>query len=359
MTAVALRSGTMDELVMAGRQFWIAIIGCGVVAERAHLPAAKRLREAQVTLLVDTDRPRAEALARRYHIPHVAEDYTETWKRADAAIVALPHHLHAPVSIDLLHHGIHVLVEKPMAVRVSECNALIAAAEAGQAVLAVGLTRRFLYGTRWVKAALEAGVLGRIESFDVRLGSAVEAMTNWPAPSEFYFHKETCGGGTLIDLGSHVLDLLLWWLGDDVASFEYYDDCYGGVEADCQLHLTFASGVSGIVELSRTRNLRNTAILRGQQGEIEVGIHNNRISGRPPEILAFRHDGRSARRLPRQPVHEPFRLQMRDWLHAIATGTAPLVSPAEAARSVALIEACYSERRTWELPWLRPETFWA
>lgn len=124
---------------MSGAPQRIAVNGCGAVTERGHLPAAARAEKVQVTLLVDKNRSRAEDLARQYKVPHVAEDYTQIWDKADAAIVALPHYLHAPVSIELLRAGCHVLVEKPMALSSGECDQMLEAARAGNAVLAVGL----------------------------------------------------------------------------------------------------------------------------------------------------------------------------------------------------------------------------
>lgn len=238
----------------------IAIIGCGAVTEKLHLPALAALG-INPALLVDTNLRRAQNLADTFNASSVGDDYRPYVGKFDAAIIALPHYLHAPVCIDLLRHGVHVLVEKPMALTTTECDAMIAAAVEARRVLAVGLMRRFIPAAQWVKAAIDAGVLGPIELFDFQEGSEFR----WPVASGFFFRKETAGGGALADTGAHTLDLLLWWLGD-VSSFDYYDDSYGGVEANCKLHLTLASGARGVVELSRTRKLRCTAILRGRRG---------------------------------------------------------------------------------------------
>lgn len=327
----------------------IAILGCGAVTQESHLPALKMLGVAPF-LLVDKNLQRAHELAHSFGVPHVGDDYRAYIGDIDAAIVALPHYLHAPVSVDLLRQGIHVLVEKPMALTAAECTEMIHAAKHGNAVLAVGLVRRFFTATQWVKAALDAGLLGPIESFDFREG----VVFNWPVASDFFFLKETAGGGVLIDTGAHTLDLLLWWLGK-VASFEYYDDSCSGVEADCELYLRLASGGQGVVELSRTRNLRNSAILRGQRGEIEISLHSNRLIARPKEILAYKNSVMSGYRLPKQSFQELFVLQIKDWLQAIKSGKIPLVPGVEAARSIAFINACYEKRQLLELPWVRPD----
>jgi len=327
----------------------VAVIGCGAVTKRFHLPALAAL-SAKPALLVDKNIKRAQDLALAYRVLHTSDDYHSCIGEVDAAIVALPHHLHAPVCIALLRRGIHVLVEKPMALTTAECNAMIAAAEERTTVLAVDHMRRFLHAVQWVKATLDAGVLGPIESFDFRDG----LVYSWPVASDFFFRRETAGGGVLMDTGAHTLDLLLWWLGD-VASFEYYDDNYGGVEADCKLNLTLVSGARGTVELSRTRDLRNTAILRGQYGEIEISLHSNRVTADPGGILEYKAGALAGKRLPKQTIRKLFELQITDWLQAIERGQQPMVSGTEAVRSIALIEACYAQRELLELPWVRPE----
>ena len=89
--------------------------------------------------------------------------------------------------------------------------------------------------------------------------------------TDFLLRKETAGGGVLADFGVHVLDLLLIWLGD-WASIEYRDDARGGIESDCEIRLRMRSGIEGTVEISRTRNLRNTCIFEGDRATLEVGI---------------------------------------------------------------------------------------
>lgn len=328
----------------------IAVIGCGAVTAQAHLPVATRTQGVRVDLLVDRNLPRADMLARTFNVARTTEDYAATVGQADAAIVALPHALHAPACVDLLRQGIHVLVEKPMALTEAECDAMIAAAEEGGAVLAVGLMRRFLRSTRFVRHAVQSGLLGRIRRFDVREG----IVYNWPVASDFFFRKETAGGGVLIDTGAHTLDSLLWWLGD-VRSLEYFDDNYGGVEADCLLRLQMESGATGVVELSRTRKLRNTAIIEGDRASIEVDWWRIRLT---PRETGLTLDGPArAAEAPGAGIEgflDVMAASFNDWVDAIRTRRTPAVSGPEAKRSVALIEACYRQRQPLELPWVAP-----
>jgi predicted dehydrogenase len=224
-----------------------------------------------------------------------------------------------------------------------------AASETGT-VLAVGLMRRFLHSTLFASWAAQSGVLGEIESFDFREGN----VYNWPVESDFFFRSETAGGGVLFDTGAHTLDLLLWWLGD-VEHFTYRDDSYGGVEADCELQLEMVSKAKGIVELSRTRNLRNTAIIRGKRAELEIALRTNEavirsLEGGPALSGAGLLSGSQC---PIEQVFvDLFPIQIHDWVEAIRTGRLPTVPGTEGRRSVALIEACYSKRQGLELPWI-------
>src|SRR5579872_287973 len=222
----------------------VAVVGCGAVAQIHHLPAILASREVEPAVLVDADARRARSLAERSGLGKTVEvmtDYHALAGKVDAAVVALPNHLHAPVSVELLRQGISVLVEKPMAINVRECDEMIAAAAAGRATLAVGLDFRFFDSSLLVRNLLRDGLLGAIRGFDLRQG----VIPRWPFATDFLLRKETAGGGVLADFGVHVLDLLLWWLGDWTA-VDYRDDAVGGVESDCEMELTLGSGPSAI-----------------------------------------------------------------------------------------------------------------
>ena len=157
-----------------------------------------------------------------------------------------------------------------------------------------------------------------------------------------------------MDLGTHTLDQLLWWLGE-VKSFEYYDDNYGGVEADCKLELTLESGAVGTVEVSRTRDLRNTAIIRGERAELEVALVQNSVSLRFPDATASITSPVIFSQEPillNQKSADLIAAEHADFLEAIQLKRQPAIPGSEGRRSIALIEACYAERRLWKLPWV-------
>lgn len=326
----------------------VAVIGCGAVVELCYLPACRHLK-LNPAAWIDRERVRAERFAAVLG-GAVATDANQVLDSFDAAIVALPHHLHAPVGRALLQAGKHLLIEKPMATTAAACAALLDAAEASGATLAVGHVRRFMPANQWVKHALAEGRLGSLETVDVREG----AIFGWPAVSDFFWRRETAGGGVLADTGAHVLDLLLWWLGRP-ETLRYQDDAMGGVEADALATWRVPGHVTVTCELSRTRELRNTVILRGDAGSVEVGCHTGQLTASPTMLLAGECGGLRGERLPKLELHELFAAQLANWLAAIA-GDAPLhCPPHDAADAVTLIESCYAVRKPWLLPWVQPD----
>ncbi len=368
-----MRAG--DQVAASAGQLSLAIVGCGAVAANHYLPAIAASRQVRASMLIDADLSRARALAERWGVPQTGTDHREIPGRATAAVLALPNHLHAPVACELLRRGVHVLVEKPMATSTADCDAMVAATEEGNASLAVGLQFRFFDSSRWVKSVLDAGaragggggggvggLIGRLRSFDLRLG----VVSRWPFASDFFLRKETAGGGVLTDYGVHVLDLLLYWLGD-WRGLSCRHDAEGGVESDCELELTMETGVEGFVEISRSRNLRNTCIFRGERGSLEVGIWDPdppirlRQAGPDPggheqggEGLAVVGRARLGHGSTGLDFNGAFLRSLDDFAEAVRGGREPWMSGREGRRSVALIEACYAAAQPLVLPWMAP-----
>src|SRR5919201_676878 len=179
----------------------IAVVGCGAVTELGHLPAAARARGGGVGVLVDPNATRREQMARLFNVERTAGDVATCANLFDAAIVAAPHTLHAPLTVQLASLGKSILVEKPMASTAAECCAMIEAAEANRVVLAVGLMRRFLWAHRFARQVVASGTFGAVRTFDFAGGGEFW----WPIASDFFFRKETAGGGVLVDTGAHTL----------------------------------------------------------------------------------------------------------------------------------------------------------
>jgi predicted dehydrogenase len=324
----------------------VAIVGCGAVTELGHLPASRWVEGATVVALVDKNLPRARALAKTFGVPRASATTEELGDLADAAIVALPHALHCSVGTALLRRGLHVLVEKPMALTGVECEELIAEAERSGRVLAVGLMRRFASWARLIKSMIETDLLGPVQ----RLEWIDGAKFSWPAASDAPFRKDLAGGGVFIDTGAHALDAALWWFGP-VRRFDYFDDQEGGVEADCDLHLTFESGVTGRFQFSRTRDLGNCIMVRGERAVLEVEPYLSRtrlyLGGQTIRGATTPSDNPADLGEYVTLMHASF----QDWIDAIRLGREPAVTGAEARKSVELIEDCYRNRQPLHEPW--------
>jgi predicted dehydrogenase len=248
-----------------------------------------------------------------------------------------------------LNGGVHVLVEKPMALRARDCDDMIAAAAASGRLLAVGLQRRFHDSLRFAKAALDTGLLGQLTRVEIREGGAF----HWQVATDALFTRPA--GGVLADIGVHVLDLLVWWFGE-CRILSYRDDAMGGVEADCQIRVGLPGRVEAFVELSRTRELPGTALFEGPYGILEAGT---KTQSRVRLALGDRRvvlDGRPihAGAQPPESLADLCRHELEDFIGAIRQGREPLVNGSEGRKSVALIEACHAIRDTIEYPWEEP-----
>ncbi len=341
----------------------LAVIGCGGVVADRHLPALAQLGW-RPHVLVDPRTERAAALARRYRVPGVAAAAAELGAgEVEAALVATNAASHARVALPLLERAIHVFVEKPLAASREDADAMVRAAGARSVRLAVGHVRRFLFVNRWVKALLEGGALGGVTDFDVREGAnyhlptggrlaAVRAAAGTGPYSPAFWDARPAGGGVLLDLGSHALDLLLWWLGE-ARLVSYRDDSAGGVESEALLELALPNGGAGTLEVSRARTLRNTAIITGSRGRIEVALHRNAIvSADPPSLTAFELGGRSGAAMPAERLHEEmFARELADWLRAIRSGREPFVTGASAVPATAMVADAYRNRRPLRRSW--------
>ena len=250
----------------------------------------------------------------------------------DAALIATPPSHHAPCCIELARRGLHLMVEKPMAITTADAKAMADAARKAGVVLTVGHFRRLLPAVRLLRSAIDRNALGRPVGFDAEEGDAY----TWGLTTLSNLRKDQGGGGVLIDIGSHVLDLLLYFFPGPWDVLEYHDNALGGVETDCRLRLRMhgTNGpVDGQVELSRTRKLRSTLRVVCEKGTLELQTGERyRVSVIPHELRLDDPDRGQPRgfRLqaswadePETTGYEAYRTEIDDWLDAIRTGQEP------------------------------------
>jgi predicted dehydrogenase len=339
----------MPSLRPGGARLRFGVIGCGAVTERYHLPSLQASPDVELTGFADSTPARAAGLTARAGTGRAVGDYRELLGTIDAALVAVPNAWHEPVASDLLRAGVHVLVEKPMARTTAECDRMLAAAAERSAVLAVGHDFRYFPVAGFARGFFAAGLLGEIRRVDLRQS----AGGRWPYASTAVL-SPSAGGGVLLDFGVHLFDLMLWWLGA-IEPATYRDDAEGGVESESEAELRLAGGAPVHVELSRSRLMRDTLIVEGERGTVEIGVFE------PALVRLTPRGGRNLAgtapdpRFERAPLRTVFDRQLADFVQAVRTGASPLVSGSEARRAVALVEGCYARRQPLRFPWSWPE----
>lgn len=186
----------------------IGMIGAGGIAAE-HSDAIANNPDCELSAVCDIDVVRAENIA-KLHSATVFTDYKEI-KDVDAVIINLPHYLHCEVSCYFLQKGINVLVEKPMANTVEECDKMIEAAKRSGRKLAVGHVQRYFSATREVKKIIESGRFGKLCMIcEVRNTNYLSGRPEW------FLKKELAGGGILMNYGAHSLDRIFYTTGKKV-----------------------------------------------------------------------------------------------------------------------------------------------
>ncbi len=191
------------------REIRVGIIGCGGIATRKHMPALKKVKGVKLVGFCDIILSRAEDAMKAFgdEGARAYSDYKELL--ADESIevvhVCTPNRSHSFITVDALKSGKHVMCEKPMAINSAEAKKMLEARDATGMKLSVGYQNRFREDSLYMKAEAEAGTFG-----DIYYAKAT-ALRRRAVPTWGVFLNEyEQGGGPLIDIGTHALDLTLW-----------------------------------------------------------------------------------------------------------------------------------------------------
>ncbi|MFN8472403.1 MAG: Gfo/Idh/MocA family oxidoreductase [Anaerolineae bacterium] len=189
----------------------VAVIGAGFVATKGHLPALARNPDTQIVALVDVNAARAAEVARTFDIPATYSDYVVMLREVapDLVIVGTPNLYHAPVSVDALNAGAHVLCEKPMALTVADAQAMAEAARRNNRLLTIGVHNRFRPEAEFLKHIIDDGQLGRVYYAKVTLFR----RRGIPGFGSWFTNRDMAGAGALFDIGVHMVDLAVWLMG--------------------------------------------------------------------------------------------------------------------------------------------------
>ncbi|MEZ4529837.1 MAG: Gfo/Idh/MocA family oxidoreductase [Thermomicrobiales bacterium] len=191
----------------------IGVIGCGI--GKWHLEGYDTEPRAKV-LAISGLEDRCKELAIEHHVPDVYTDYRDLLARPDiqAVSIAVPNFLHVPIGLAAIAAGKHVLIEKPLARNTEEGEQLVRAAEDAGLVLGIVFNRRSRSDMQVLKRFIDRGELGEI----------YHARAYWnrrsgiPGLGSWFTSKEGAGGGPLIDLGVHVLDMALWLMDEPLVT---------------------------------------------------------------------------------------------------------------------------------------------
>ncbi|MEJ1156749.1 Gfo/Idh/MocA family protein [Prosthecomicrobium sp. N25] len=323
----------------------LALAGCGAVARLYAGPALARLAGQgvlAVSALYDPDPAAVDALKALLPGAEAVPRFDALLPKADVVLLAGPPRTRAEQGLAALAAGRAVFAEKPLAAGATAARTLVEAAEAAGVPLGVGLVRRFFPATAAVRSLLAAGAIGTVRRVTWFEGGPFA----WPVASPAYFSRSAFGGGVTEDIGTHVVDLLAWWLGP-LTLVDAADDAMGGVDANARIRL--AAGEAAIdVRLSRDWARPNRAVLEGDRGRLvwdteDIGAVALEPLDGPPGRLVL--DGAPD-------FVDAYAAQIADFAAAARAGRPPRV-PARAGLDAALlVEACRARRRLMDMGWL-------
>lgn len=347
----------------------IGIIGCGGIANNKHMPALKQLKNVEMAAFCDIIEERAEKACREYGTPDAKyyTDYKELLKDGslDIVHVCTPNRSHSFITVDALEAGKHVMCEKPMAKTYADALSMLQAAKRTGKKLTIGYQNRQNAENLYAKEVCSSGEIGEIY-YGKALAIRRRAVPTWGV----FLNEYEQGGGPLIDIGTHALDLTLWMMnnyepkmvvgntfrkladqtntanawGDwDPKEFTVEDAAFGYIVMKNGAVITLESSWA----LNYARPREASFILCGTKGGIDTveDLQVNTVKHGRQVIeqvnldaggVAF-FDGDSS---------DNSVLDMAQWIHAVDTDTDPCVLPEQALCVTRILEAIYTSAKT-------------
>ena len=343
------------------------IIGCGKVAH-LHAHALKKLSESLFTAVWDINRAKAKAFAEQYGVK-VCSSIEEMVSNSsvEAVMICVPHPLHAETANKAIQAGMHVLVEKPLASSLEDCDAMIELAEKKGVALGTVCQRRFYPPSLRVRCAINEGKIGKPIIGTVN-------MLGWR--DKTYYQSDPWrgswmgeGGGVLVNQATHQLDLLQWFMGPIDELFGYWSNLnhsYIEVEDTAVAVIKFKNGGVGNIIVSNSQNpaLFGKVHVHGDNGA-SVGVQTDsgamfiagmsKITEPPVNDLWTVKDEKNLLEKWKQedtdffnkinPMNYFHERQIEDFLRAIIKGTKPLIDGKEGRKTVEIFTAIYRSNR--------------
>lgn len=354
----------MDRIVKIG------IIGCGGIANGKHMPSLKKIKNVQMVAFCDIIEERAVKAAEEYGVEgaKVYTDYKELLKDRDIEVVHVctPNRSHAFISIDAMEAGKHVMCEKPMAKTYKEAKEMLDASERTGMKLTIGYQSRWRADSLYLKKMCEDGELGEIY-YGKAIALRRRAVPTWGV----FLNEYEQGGGPLIDIGTHALDLTLWMMdnykpkmvvGTTFEKLKNQKDCGNAwgdwdpkkftVEDAAFGFIVMENGATIMLESSWALNIRNPkeaiTMICGTEGGADMfdGLNINFIKNGRQCILkpgltaggvAF-YDGDGD--------EDPSVLEARAWLDAVVNDHEPRTKASQALVVTQILEAIYESAKT-------------
>lgn len=356
----------------------IGIIGCGGIANGKHLPSLEKISEASLVAFCDIDKAKAQLAAETYGSDDskVYEDYRDLLadKTIDIVHICTPNNTHKSITVDALDAGKHVMCEKPMAKTTDEAREMINAAKRNKKKLTIGYQNRFRGDSQYLRKVTQLGDLGEIY-FSKAHAIRRRAVPTWGV----FLDEEKQGGGPLIDIGTHALDLTLWmmdnyepesvmgstfhklgqqenaanaWGSWDPKQFNVEDSAFGFIK--------MKNGATIILESSWALNSLEVdeakCSLSGTQGgaDMKDGL---RIHGEDLGTLytsQIEIDNPGVDFFDSESIDEAEE-EARAWVQCIIDDTEPIVKPEEALVVTQILEAIYHSAKTGKAVYLNQD----
>lgn len=260
------------------------LIGGGAVAVEFHLPRLLAVLDAERVEIVESDPGRRAELAKRFRRECRVEvvEQPDFGRPIDLAVIATPPKFHADYFHAISATARGVVIEKPVAIDVAKAEGIREVIASGGPTLWVNLLRRCLTSFRLLREFWLEQRFGALESVELHEGRVYA----WQATSLGSFSKELNGGGVMMDTGPHVLDLLLQVFEELSLEHAWIDGEERGVEANATLALR-GDGIPVTVQMSRNRNLSNSAVFDFEQARCRIGVCDDHIAVTPRVGSAF------------------------------------------------------------------------
>ena len=352
MTAETVPGPVPHRVRPTGGPLRIGVVGCG---ERGAgcCTAIARTGNCILAMTMDANPDRARELGERFDVPWTTSlEEVLASDGVDAVVISTPHHLHAPQAIAAVQAGKHVVVEKPLATSLQDAVAVVETARRAGVYVSVNLSYRYLPYVMKAKALIEAGILGELQGasliyqkerfVDYWAGHTARGSSDWR------MRRNTSGGGVLITMAIHFIDLLRYLPGLDVVEVSATHatlESPGEVEDVAVLWLRYENGALGTVNASSCVRGADIVEFRlwGRDGHLSLTppyqFYSLRLvdGKRPGQWHAF-----SGVRSATQRDVEYF----RRFAERLAHGEAPDVTPEDGLAVQAIVEAGYRSAQT-------------